>query len=78
LIISKSKIEIPDLCPKDCIFKYDLKKYGQQSICTRCPVLCCKEINGICLIGPENFRKDWAEEWKLFFDGKTDVPKLFL
>ena len=37
------KYEVPDKCPEECIFRNDFRRHGQNSICLRCPVLCCKE-----------------------------------
>lgn len=71
---------IPDECPEDCLFKDDLK-YGQNSICIRCPVLCCKEPKTkeeepyMPIIDKKEYRVDWAAEWEAFFKTKK-IPKL--
>ena len=56
------KYEVPDECPKDCKYLDDLGKYGQNSICGRCPVFACPEP-----VEPEWYRDDWASEWATFF-----------
>ena len=68
-------IEFPNKCTEDCLLKNDLRQFGQNSICTRCPVFsCCGKCR---LIEPEEYRHDWAKEWKKFFDSKYEyIPML--
>lgn len=82
-MIVANKYEVPDDCPKECLFYNDLEEYGQGSICIRCVVLNCKKIPGpdgepFSLIEPEHYREDWAKEWVRFFKGETDYPELKL
>jgi hypothetical protein len=70
------KIEVPDECPKNC--KYRGEPFYQGNACSRCPIFNCKrDDEGICLIEPEDYREDWAIEWKKFFDTGKE-PKLYL
>ena len=77
-----NEVKIPDECPKDCSFKKDIEHFGQNSICIRCPVLNCREFEMegqmTSLLRPEDYRLDWAKEWKKFFDKEIDFPKLCL
>ena len=78
MIIANS-IEIPDECPKSCSGKLD--SFDQGSLCTRCPVFCCTPVmfdgENLCLIAPEDYRLDWAIEWKKWFDnGTLGLPDL--
>lgn len=68
--------EFPERCPADCRFRGDFYERGQASICIRCPVFCCIEIDGFRLLEPDDYREDWAAEWKRFFDGEVDYPSL--
>ena len=68
------KYEVPDTCPADCSLKEDMSKFGQNSICGRCPVFNCSRSapdeqfpKGFCLLEPEQYRPDWAAEWVEFF-----------
>ena len=69
---TKLQFKHPIKCPQSCIFKSEAF-FDQGCICTRCPVLCCKqpitEEDKIYMpmIEPDNFRDDWAEEWDNFF-----------
>lgn len=66
--------EFPSKCPDNCAFLEDTKHHGQNSICVCCPVFNCPD-----LLGPENFRRDWAEEWFKFFEsGYKHLPQLHL
>jgi len=79
MLFSKDKIEIPDNCPDNCVFKEDLIQFDQSCMCTRCPIFnCMKDSSGFCMIEPENYREDWALEWKKFFKGEIDFPILNL
>jgi len=99
MLVSKRKIEIPDICPPDCKFRGDISQGGW---CHRCPVLNCggtlvsedeyyrdfvhpneknshpypKDGYYFRLLEPENYREDWTEEWKKFFDGEVEYPVL--
>ena len=76
-MIIAGKYEVPDKCPKKCIFKNDLYKYGQNAICMRCPVLICAEDEFGPLIHANEFRPDWAAEWERFFKYGV-IPELRL
>jgi len=68
------KYDVPDECPEKCALRPDT--FYQGCICTRCPVLICKkDEDGLCLVGEEDFREDWAEEWERFFRDGT-IPEL--
>jgi hypothetical protein len=73
--------KFPDKCPSECKFREDSSLYGQNSICTRCPVFVCGEtiIDGkpFRLLLPEEYRLDWASEWAKFFESGEE-PKLLL
>ena len=78
---TKLQFECPDKCPKDCKLKPDL--FYQGCMCTRCPILNCKEPITeedklyLPLVAANEFRDDWAKEWEKFF--KTgEEPKLYL
>ena len=83
-MIVANKYEFPDKCPKDCKFTDDVRQYGQNSICIRCPVFNCSMPENpteedkihLPLLRPEDYRPDWAKEWRKFFDGETDFPHL--
>jgi len=78
-MIIANKYEIPDTCPDNCRFYHDAAKYGQNVLCTRCPVFNCRTYeDGFCLLRPEDFRPDWAEEWYKFFKGEIEKPELYL
>lgn len=70
---SHLQFEVPDNCPKDCIYKNRFHEYGQCSVCSRCPVFNCQIINWedgttiYAMVNPEHFRDDWAREWQEFF-----------
>lgn len=72
MLIAK-KYEVPNSCPVNCKFKNDLAKYGQGSICVRCPVFACPEM-----ISPGWYREDWAKVWYDWFKGDMQqLPELF-
>ena len=73
-MIIANKYEVPDNCPKNCLFK---QEYGYQGgLCHRCPIFNCrKDVDGFCLIEPEDYREDWAKEWSKFFE-TGEVPEL--
>ena len=76
--ISKREYEIPDNCPEDCLYKNNMINFGQSSICIRCPVFNCKkDVDGFCLLEPEEYRDDWAKEWYEFFKTGKE-PTLYL
>jgi len=80
VLISKNKIEIPDSCPEKCSLRSDYLYQG--NICSRCPIFNCEAIENhdeiFRLLEPEDYREDWAIEWKRFFDGEIDYPNLKL
>lgn len=66
-VLIANSIEIPDECPVNCSFKENMLYQG--SMCHRCPVFNCKkDEEGFSLLEPEEYRKDFALEWKHFFD----------
>ena len=81
MIISDKNIEIPDSCPINCRFKEELKQFYQDDICYSCPVLNCSNPSNdpmMPILEPEQYRSDWAKEWKRFFDGEIEEPELCL
>jgi hypothetical protein len=79
LKISSAGIEFENTCD-NCKYgggdKYgNFFEYGQGSICIRCPVFCCFEES---MVDPEEYREDWAREWRDFFDGKIMFVSLVL
>lgn len=73
-MIVADKYEVPDTCPSDCKYSGDLGLYGQNSICIRCPVFNCQQIEvadgqlEAHRLPPEHYRADWAKEWAKFFE----------
>ena len=70
------KYEVPDKCPDDCSLMGDMKSYGQNSLCFRCPVFNCSGEARERLLKPEEYREDWAKEWVKFFSGEVKEPIL--
>jgi hypothetical protein len=56
--------EFPDKCPENCPFIDDVINFGQNAMCTSCPIFVCPEV-----VPAEHYRKDWSDEWRKFFDG---------
>ena len=83
-MIIANKYEVPDKCPVDCSLKRDIKEFGQNSLCIRCPVFNCAQPKTeedkmyLPLIEPEHYREDWALEWKMFFENDIQFPILYL
>jgi len=73
---SKLQFEVPDSCPKQCVYHGDMVRYFQGSICHRCPVFNCTGEDP--LLSRSDFRDDWAEEWQKFFKGEEARPELRL
>jgi hypothetical protein len=84
MFVSQAKIEIPDVCPPNCELKgIDANINGW---CDYCPIFNCMSTpvpaefgvgSTFKLIEPEDYREDWAEEWKKFFDtGETPVLRI--
>ena len=77
-----NKYEVPDMCPQNCPGKGQL--FYQWNLCIRCPIFNCKEIPGpegvpFRLIEPEDYRKDWAEEFVKWFENNMQgYPNLRL
>ena len=66
--------EFPEDCPTECPFINDVRDFGQNAMCTSCPVFIVPDC-----VGPDEYRKDWAEEWHKFFSGgMQEWPKLYL
>ncbi len=74
MLIAIPEVEIPDECPKDCVYKKDLVKFGQDAECFRCPIFNCG--GKLPMLRPDQYRYNWAIEWKKFFDGSIDAPCL--
>ncbi|MHA1809387.1 MAG: hypothetical protein ACTSYH_03640 [Candidatus Heimdallarchaeaceae archaeon] len=76
-MIIANKYEIPDSCPYDCKYKGDYLKYGQDSMCIRCPVFNFTFNDADSNIAEaKNFNCHWAEEWSKFFKGEIEKPSL--
>jgi len=73
---SNFQFEVPDSCPEDCKHYGDMGRYGQGSICFRCPVFNCGGVDP--LIDKQYYRDDWAEDWAKFFKGEINRPELRL
>lgn len=73
-------IEFPDDCPTDCPGHDD--SFNQGGLCARCPLFNCMESTDeegepFRLLEPDDYRKDWAKEWKRWFNaGMTGQPAL--
>jgi hypothetical protein len=78
-------IEFPDKCPTDCPEKG--KPFDQGDACTRCPIFNCTpfdypdpdtdEVYKMSMVEPDEYREDWAKEWKKWFDaGMKGLPNL--
>ena len=67
MIVSKD-VEIPDSCPDNCPEKDS--PFYQGNACSRCPIFNCTPCpgDGFVLCPPEEYRHDWAVEWKRWFD----------
>jgi len=68
--------EFQTTCPAVCPGKLD--PAGQGSICHRCPILnCIPDSSGFILLAAEDYRPDWAKEWRRWFDsGMIGYPYL--
>lgn len=80
-------VEFPDSCPLECPGHSQMKGHG--GLCYRCPIFVCREFdcppdrNGnvipMRLVEPEDYRPDWAREWRRWFDGgMKGYPELSL
>jgi len=64
-------------CPENCPGKKE--PFMQGGLCHRCPIFNCVEREGLRLLRPEDYRPDWAKEWKRWFDeGMKGLPELYL
>jgi hypothetical protein len=73
-------MQFPDKCPENCKYKDDISRYGQNSICFRCPVLVCEYDPNLKLrrIEIADYRKDWAYVWyRFFYDGVEPDLQIF-
>lgn len=67
------QFEVPDKCPDDCKLKGDIAAFGQNSLCTRCPVFNCETPDDVIaneyspILDPIEYRDDWAAQWVKFF-----------
>lgn len=77
--VSKAKIEFPVDCPKECPEKGKPKLFYQRqgNFCYRCPIFSCR--GKFPIVEPEEYREDWAREWKKWFaSGMKGLPNLIL
>jgi hypothetical protein len=76
-MLLKSEIEIPDNCPMTCPFKKEA--FYQGNMCSRCPIFNCRKVPDsdgyFQLMKPEEYRENWAKEFKLLFDSLEKDPK---
>lgn len=65
-------------CPKNCPGKDEYLIQG--GLCHRCPIFnCVPDKEGFCLIDSMDYRKDWALEFRKWFNnGCVDYPTLLL
>lgn len=77
-------IEFPDNCTSCKLLIVERATFSQSSICTRCPVFVCRmpvteeDKMYLPMVQPDDYREDWAIEWKKFFDGEIERPRLVL
>lgn len=80
MLISKAKIEFPEICPENCKFKNlirDYKKNHEICFCFDCPIYRCAPSKYHIIMSSEEYREDWATEWKTWFDsGMNKNPNL--
>jgi len=70
-------LEFPTKCPTNCPGKQISPSQG--GLCHRCPIFNCRKVDGIQLLKPEDYRKDWAEAWHKWFEsGMKGFPELYL
>ncbi len=67
----------PTECPKNCPEKKTA--FYQGCYCSRCPIFSCVDRGGgFVLLEPEEYREDWAKNWKEWFDnsmvGRPGLP----
>jgi hypothetical protein len=71
-------IEFDRECPEACPGHKESMVQG--GLCHRCPIFNCVSFGGgddFCLIEPEDYRSDWAEAWRGWFDdGMKGFPYL--
>lgn len=68
-----------DKCPKGCPGKTEGLLQG--GLCYRCPIFNCIPApnDDFVLVQPKDYRDDWANEWKRWFDeGMKGRPQLRL
>ncbi len=65
-------------CSKNCPGQEEL--FSQGNLCLRCPILnCVPGLDGFCLIEPNDYRQDWAREFREWFNnGCVGYPNLTL
>ena len=63
-----SNIELPNECPKACPYTDTIFN----SACVRCPVFNCGDEP---LMRPERYNKNWAQEFKDWFDSGCSPEK---
>lgn len=68
----------PTKCSNKCPGKEE--PICQGNLCHRCPIFnCVPTEDGFCLIEPNNYRQDWAKEFRKWFNnGCKGYPKLKL
>lgn len=74
--------EFPDKCPDGCPHRDKDEIVTQGSVCYRCPLYCCSprldhHRDVFYFVEPEEYRPDWAAEWRRWFDsGMAGEPEL--
>lgn len=63
-------VDFDEGCPDDCPGKEEFKTHMQGGMCHRCPIFNC--TGDFRLMEPEEYREDWAVEWRRWFDGGKD------
>ena len=66
------------VCPRKCLGWEEY--FDQGGICYRCPIFnCTPDKNGFCLLEPDDYRQDWAKEFRKWFNnGCIGYPNLIL
>ena len=69
----------PTKCPNNCPGKKtDIDQW--KLLCYRCPIFnCVPNKDGFCLIEPNDYRQDWAKEFREWFNNRCiGYPELVL
>jgi len=67
--------EFSEKCPENCPGRDE--PFSQGGLCSRCPIFNCVPVideDGFLfsLLQPDEYREDWAREWKNWFDSGMD------